>query len=67
MDLGAFRLGNSVKKVEEYLQQAAECRAMAQATGLAGAREQLEEMAKTWEQLAEVRRHELTKRSNDLP
>ena len=35
---------------------------MAQVTGLPEHREQLEEMAKTWEQLAEVGR--LTKRSN---
>jgi hypothetical protein len=49
-----------MKKIEEYLQHARECREMAQ-TGLKQHRAQLEEMAKTWEALAEA------KRSNDLP
>jgi len=49
-----------VKKVEEYLQHASECRALARASPPAH-REQLEEMALTWEQLAEARRGKITK------
>jgi hypothetical protein len=49
-----------VKKLEEYLQHATECRDMAQAAPLHH-REQLLEMAKTWEQLAEARRHQVNK------
>jgi hypothetical protein len=57
-------LGISVKKVEEYLQHAAECRAMAQASGPVQHREQLEQMAQTWEQLAEARRRQIEKSSS---
>jgi len=46
--------GVCMKKVEEYLQHAAECREML-ITALPQHREQLEQMAKTWEQLAEAR------------
>jgi|KBSSwiStaDraftv2_1062776.scaffolds.fasta_scaffold731528_3 DNA-binding transcriptional MerR regulator len=52
--------GVSVKKLEEYLQHATECRDMAQAAP-PHHREQLLEMAKTWEQLAEARRHQVNK------
>lgn len=52
-----------MKKVDEYLQHAAECREMARVSSLAHHRQQLEEMAKTWEQLAEVRGREIQKRS----
>jgi hypothetical protein len=51
-----------MKKVEEYLEHAAECREMAQAAP-PHHRQQLEEMAKTWEQLAEVRERKHHKRS----
>ena len=51
-----------MKKVEEYLEHAAECREMAQSAPPQH-RQQLEEMAKTWEQLAEARHRELNKRS----
>ena len=47
---GDFR----VKKVEEYLEHASECRTLARAAPQAH-RQQLEDMAQTWEQLAEVR------------
>jgi DNA-binding protein H-NS len=46
-----------VKKIEEYLEHAAECRKMAIAAA-PRYREQLEEMARTWEQLANARRHQ---------
>jgi hypothetical protein len=52
-----------MKKVEEYHQHAAECRDKARVSALAHHRQQLEEMAKTWEQLAEVRGREIQKRS----
>jgi hypothetical protein len=55
--------GLRVKKVEEYLEHAAECREMARVSALAHHRQQLEEMAKTWEQLAEARGREIQKRS----
>jgi len=50
-----------VKKVEEYLAHASECRALGRAAPAAH-REQLEDMAKTWEQLAEARKRALKKR-----
>lgn len=53
----------SLKKVEEYLEHAAECRAMAHATNIAEQREQLQEMARTWESLAEARQRDLNKKS----
>jgi hypothetical protein len=52
-----------MKKVEDYLDHAAECRALARATSLGEQRRQLEEMARTWEQLADARRRELNKPS----
>jgi ferric-dicitrate binding protein FerR (iron transport regulator) len=50
-----------MKKVEDYLQHAAECREMARKASPAH-RQQLEQMAETWEQLARVRRQQLAKR-----
>ena len=49
-----------MKKVEEYLRHAAECREMAR-TAIPKHREQLENMAMTWERLAEVRKLQLLK------
>jgi len=57
----SFKRGIFVKKIEEYLQHAAECRQMALSSPPQH-REQLEEMAKTWEQLAEARRRDLSKK-----
>jgi hypothetical protein len=44
-----------MKKASEYLKHAAECREMAR-TAPAAHRAQLEQMARTWEQLAEARK-----------
>jgi hypothetical protein len=44
--------GGIVKKVEEYLQHVAECRDMAR-TASPSHRQQLQQMAETWEQLAD--------------
>jgi hypothetical protein len=55
-----------MKKVEEYLQHAAECRRMLQ-TALPEHRQQLEDMAKTWEQLAEARQRTLASKKRDKP
>jgi hypothetical protein len=54
LDMGSV----SVKKVEEYYQNAAECREVAR-TAPPAHRQQLEEMAATWERLAQARRHRL--------
>jgi hypothetical protein len=55
----------SVKKASEYRQHAEECRALAKST-LAGAqRDQLLEMASTWEKLA-AERSELVRRHPEL-
>jgi hypothetical protein len=54
LDMGSV----SVKKVEEYYQNAAECREVAR-TASPAYRQQLEEMAETWERLAQARRHRL--------
>jgi hypothetical protein len=43
-----------MKKMEDYLQHAAECREMLR-TALPRHRKQLEDMANTWQQLAEAR------------
>ena len=51
-----------MQKVEEYLHHAAECRDMAR-TALPAHRHQLEQMAETWEQLAEARKRQLEKSS----
>jgi ferric-dicitrate binding protein FerR (iron transport regulator) len=50
-----------MKKIDEYLQHAAECREMAR-TASPAHRQQLEQMAETWDQLARARRHQLEKR-----
>jgi hypothetical protein len=47
-----------MKKVEEYLEHAVQCRELA-ARGDKSTRQQLESMAQTWEQLAEDRRKQL--------
>jgi hypothetical protein len=47
-----------LKKLHEYLQHAAECREMAR-TALPAHRQQLEQMAETWEQLAAARKRQL--------
>jgi hypothetical protein len=52
--------GVHVKKVEEYLKHASECRTLARAASQAH-RQQLEDMAQTWEQLAEARKREIKK------
>ena len=54
-------MGDShVKKVEEYLEHASECRTLARAAPPAH-RQQLEDMAQTWEQLAEARKRKIKK------
>jgi hypothetical protein len=50
-----------LKKVEEYLSHAAERRDMAR-TASATHRQRLQQMAETWEHLAEARRRQLNKR-----
>jgi hypothetical protein len=55
------RIGDCImKKIEEYLEHASECRTLAR-TAPPAHREQLEEMALTWEQLAEARRGKIKK------
>jgi hypothetical protein len=54
-----------MKKVSEYLQHAQECREM-ERTFNPGARQQLKEMAKAWEQMAEARRQQLRKQGDWL-
>ena len=49
-----------MRKIEEYCQHAAECRSMAR-TASATHRQQLEQMAETWEQLAEARKRQLAR------
>jgi hypothetical protein len=46
-----------LKKLHEYLQHAAECREMAR-TALPSHRQQPEQMAETWEQLAAARKRQ---------
>jgi hypothetical protein len=50
-----------VKKIEQYLLHAAECREMAR-TAPSAHRQQLEQMAQTWDWLAETRRQQLAHR-----
>jgi hypothetical protein len=52
-----------VKKLHEYLKHAAECREMAR-TAPPAHRAQLEQMAATWEQLAQARKHQMEKQGN---
>ena len=47
-----------MKKLQDYLQHAAECRDMAR-TATPSHRQQLEHMAETWEQLAQARKRRL--------
>lgn len=47
-------------KVQEYLRHAEECRELARTAPL-NRRRQLENMAVTWEQLAEMRKRQLVK------
>ena len=55
------RIGDCiVKKIQEYLEHASKCRTLAR-TAPPAHREQLEEMAVTWEQLAEARRGKIKK------
>jgi len=49
-----------MKKRHDYLQHATECRPMAR-TASPRHRQQLEDMARTWEQLAEARKRQLEK------
>jgi hypothetical protein len=49
-----------VKKLHEYREHAAECREMAR-TAPPAHRQQLEQMAATWEQLASARQRKLKK------
>jgi hypothetical protein len=49
-----------MKKIDEYLQHAQDCRDLAR-TAHPAHRVQLEQMAQTWEQLAEARRQQLNK------
>jgi len=52
--------GDLMRKMNEYIQHAAECRAMAR-TAPPAHRQQLEQMAETWEQLADARKRQLDK------
>ena len=56
---------DNMKKVSEYLRHARECREM-QRTFNPGSRQQLKEMAKAWEQMAEARRQQLRKQGDWL-
>ena len=49
-----------MKKIKEYRQHAAECRDMARIAP-PSYRQQLQEIADTWDQLAEARGHQLEK------
>jgi hypothetical protein len=53
--------GEELKKLHEYQQHAAECRDMAAHTPSLTHRQQLENMAATWDQLADARRRKLEK------
>ena len=52
-----------MRKLNEYMAHAAECREMAR-TAMPQHRQQLENMAATWEQLAEARKKQLKKDGN---
>jgi hypothetical protein len=49
-----------MKKIHEYREHAAECREMARVAS-AARRAQLEQMAATWDQLAEARERQLAR------
>jgi len=53
-----------MKKIEEYLNHADECREMAR-TASPDRRQKLEEMARTWEQLAASRKRRLGRYRGD--
>ncbi|MFZ0065321.1 MAG: hypothetical protein WAK90_04045 [Pseudolabrys sp.] len=55
-----FHPERPMKKIGEYLRHADECRDMAR-TAQPAHRQQLVQMAETWEQLAEARRQQLNK------
>jgi hypothetical protein len=59
-----YRGSFAVKKLDEYLLHAAECREMARTASQAH-RAQLENMADTWEQLAVTRRRKLAREQTD--
>ena len=48
-----------MKKVQDYLAHAAECRNMARTVSSFDHRQQIEKMADTWEQLADARKRKL--------
>ena len=54
-----------MKKISDYERHAAECREMARVASAAH-KAMLEDMARTWEQLAEARRRKLEKEGNSL-
>jgi hypothetical protein len=56
--------GSFVKKLHWYIEHADECRRMAR-VALPQHRTQLEQMALTWDQLAEVRRRQLARQSKE--
>jgi hypothetical protein len=53
-----------MKKVGDYLQHAQECRDMAR-TASPARRVQLEQMAQTWEQLADARKRKLEREGSE--
>lgn len=69
ISLGALCVGRSggfhVKKVEEYLEHASECRTLARSAPPEH-RQQLEDMAITWEQLAHARKRRQLKKPLEL-
>ena len=54
-----------MKKIHEYLLHAAECREMAR-TASPAHRQKLEQMAETWEQLAEARKRQMEKQGKTV-
>jgi hypothetical protein len=55
----------ALKKIQEYLRHAADSREMARTAS--AAHRQLEQMAETWEQLAQSRQRELHRMSGNMP
>jgi hypothetical protein len=67
---GGVNRGTALKKLHEYLEHAAECRDMARTVSAAGHRDQLIQMAETWEQLAAARKRKMErdgKAEDDYP
>jgi hypothetical protein len=54
-----------MRKMHEYLQHAAECRDMAR-TAPPAHRQQLEQMAETWEQLADARKRQVERQGRSI-